>query len=111
MKHNRTFVILVSIIALSGAIQIIQTAYHSRWQTRWSALFETAGQIQTTINTLESSAAAPADIATQRESLRITMAEIQSTFKPDLVPKWLQICSGLGLIFGLIGIWKTVKQK
>ena len=111
MKHNRAFAILVSIIALCGVIQLVQTTYHSQWQAKWRDLFEKAGQIQTTLNTLETTAATPEEIATQREHLRLVMAEIRATYEPDLVPKWLQIFSTLGLLFGLFGIWKIAKRK
>ena len=92
-------------------MQLAQTTYHDHWQARWAALFAKAGQIQGTLNQLEMTAASPAEIAGRREALCLAMAEIQSGYKPDLMPRWLLICSNLGMLFGIIELWMSARSR
>ena len=113
MKFNRKqkISLLLALLLACLSIQIIQGIYRSKWQSEWESLFTKASQIETEIDVLLAEGAEPQKIKTKIAALRNTMTDINNSFHPDLVPEWLQIVAGLGLVFTVIALFIITQAK
>lgn len=110
MERRNKVGFLVAVLVVCVTSQTIQL-HHSRWSARSSAMFAEANQIQALIDQLESEGA-PADrIAAQRTALGNVHVEIDRSFRPDLVPSWLQIGATVGTLSAILGLWRVTGKR
>ena len=104
------FVTMIVLLAVCGTILMTQGICRDRRQARLRSLFEKAAWIQRYIDMLESDGAPRDKITVERKALSVTMDELDQAFDRDVTPKWLQIWPNLGVLLGIIVMWKMKKK-
>ena len=106
MKRMKHTVLLVTVVLICLSVQIAQQIHHFRWKQEWDASFQRANAIQVALEMLEVDGDPSGKKPTLHAELYGIMHEARASFQPNLIPGWLQACASLGLLYGIVGLWR-----
>ena len=97
--------ILIGVLVIGVGLQTAQTLYRANWEREWREQFEQMNLIQANIEQLTANRQPDTRaVLVQTDALEEAMDDLRESFKPDLLPWWVQDAAAIGTAISALAL-------